>query len=447
MTVKAISRLFLVLLLSLCTLLLSTMPAGAQAPTGHYTFTVNTTADTHDAHPGNGKCADKNGNCSLRAAIEEADALPAGSRITITVPAGTYGLTLGPLQFTANTIMINGAASKTTIIKGNVLSIKSAATVHLSQFTIKGSYGGGISNYGTLTVSNSIITHNVGGGISNGDGGPLTVNNSIITANTGSGIYNLGLITINNSTISNNVATSAGGGIYNDYYTGHTVVYHSTISGNSANSVGGGIFTVGYHGQSPVSVIDSTISGNSAAYGGGIEDDAADVTVSNSTISGNSATGGNGGGINFPSSDGGSVTVSNSTISGNSAIGKGGNIADTNINGPFTLTGTIVANSKGAPNCTRMITDKGYNLDSGTSCRFHKKTDLNNTNPMLGPLRNNGGPTQTMALQPGSKAIDWVALGNCPATDQRGHKRPDAHEQSCDIGAYESAYTNPSRIR
>src|SRR5579863_956294 len=106
----AISRSFLVFLLFLFTLMMSTRPAGAQATAAanNYTFVVNTTADTHDINPGDGMCADQNGQCSVRAAIEESDALPVGSSITITVPAGTYKLTLGTLSLTANTITING---------------------------------------------------------------------------------------------------------------------------------------------------------------------------------------------------------------------------------------------------------------------------------------------------------------------------------------------------
>lgn len=424
MTASAMCRSFLVFLLSLFTLMLSTLPASAQAHAGSYTFKVNTTADTHDAHPGDGTCADAQAKCSLRAAIEEADALPSGSLITITVPAGTYALTLGTLKLTANTISINGADSKTTIIKGNytfeILSVIDQSTsAQLNRLTIED----GSSNRASGGIYNAFT---------------LSVNYSTITANKDGGIANSGTLTVNHSVISNNSTTSDGGGISNFF--GVVTVNYSAISGNSATERGGAIYTQGYHVGSPVNLLDSAISGNSAADGGGILSFAADVKVMDSTISNNSATNGDGGAIDLPASDGGSVTVYNSTISGNSATGKGGNIANTDTNGTFTLAGTIVANSKGAPNCTRRITDQGYNLDSGTSCSFHKKTDLSNTNPMLGPLRNNGGPTQTMALEQGSQAIDWVALASCSAADQRGHKRPDAHEQACDIGAYESAY-------
>jgi hypothetical protein len=97
-----------------------------------------------------------------------------------------------------------------------------------------------------------------------------------------------------------------------------------------------------------------------------------------------------------------------------------------------------VANSTSGPNCTGPINEsRGYNLDSGTTCGLTKTTDLTNTNAMLGSLANNGGPTLTMALLPGSPAIDHggTAANGCPATDQRGVSRPQG--PACDIGAYE----------
>ena len=245
MTAKALCRSFLVLLLSLFTLMLTTLPAGAQAPAKHYAFKVNTTADTHDAHPGDGKCLDKQGNCSLRAAIEEADALLSGSIITITVPEGIYALTLGTLKLTANTISINGADSKTTIIKGNhtfeILSIIDQSTsAQLNRLTIEdgSGNGGGIYNAFTLSVNYSTITANRGGGIANS--GTLTINHSVISDNSSNG-------------------QTGGGGIYNDF--GVVNVNYSTISGNSATERGGAIYKQGYHVGSPVNVFDSTISG------------------------------------------------------------------------------------------------------------------------------------------------------------------------------------------
>jgi hypothetical protein len=91
------------------------------------------------------------------------------------------------------------------------------------------------------------------------------------------------------------------------------------------------------------------------------------------------------------------------------------------------------------------MTSKGYNLSSDSTCNFSGAGDLNNTNPMLGPLQNNGGPTATMALLSGSPAIDagnptgcTDGQGHLLKTDQRGRPRPDTEDISgCDMGAYE----------
>ena len=91
---------------------------------------------------------------------------------------------------------------------------------------------------------------------------------------------------------------------------------------------------------------------------------------------------------------------------------------------------------------------KGYNLSDDGSCNFHNSGDRNNTNPMLGPLQNNGGPTQTQALLPGSPAIDAGnpsgcrdGKGNLITTDQRNYPRPNTEDiedkKGCDMGAYE----------
>ena len=82
------------------------------------TFTVDTTADSHDAHPGDGACTDSSGRCSLRAAIEEANAEARGSLVTIDVPAGTYKLKLGMLSITRNAVSIDGSGSVVLKEKG-----------------------------------------------------------------------------------------------------------------------------------------------------------------------------------------------------------------------------------------------------------------------------------------------------------------------------------------
>ncbi len=102
----------------------------------------------------------------------------------------------------------------------------------------------------------------------------------------------------------------------------------------------------------------------------------------------------------------------------------------------------------GPNNCSATITDVGYNISDDNSCGFTASTSRNNTDPQLDPagLSDNGGPTQTIALQSSSPAIDAIALEDCTdqapspkriTTDQRGALRPDAGEVSCDIGASE----------
>jgi hypothetical protein len=189
----------------------------------------------------------------------------------------------------------------------------------------------------------------------------------------------------------------------------------------------------------------STLGGNSAAQGGGI-DNRGMLRISNSTLSGNIAnTRGNafGGAI----SNGGTLTISNSTLSGNGAFGTLGSFGGDIISGgTATLQNSIVANSTSGGNCSGTITSNGFNLSSDGTCNFNGPGDMNHTNPMLGPLQNNGGPTRTMALLPGSPAIDAGNPSGCTdsqghllTTDQRGQPRPDKEDiGGCDMGAYES---------
>src|SRR5713101_4320179 len=162
---------------------LSIRPPAAAAAT--VTFQVTTTTDAPDASPGDGICADAAGQCTLRAAVQEADAQPSGSTITILVPAGTFPLKLGVLSLTANTITVQGAGAVATTVDGRnasqVFNVSSAATVTLGQLTIthgNASLGGGIGNAGTLTVTSTTVTTSVannGGGIYNNQGGTLTL--------------------------------------------------------------------------------------------------------------------------------------------------------------------------------------------------------------------------------------------------------------------------------
>jgi predicted outer membrane repeat protein len=242
---------------------------------------------------------------------------------------------------------------------------------------------------------------------------------------------------VSNSTLSGNTSANKGGAILNRNG-GTLTVNDSTFSGNSAIGDGGAICNDG-----TLEVNRSTFSGNSVSgngnNGGAIRNGSTGTaTVSNSTFSGNSAGGGGGGISNVQ----GTLEVRNSTLSGNGAFGTdqfaGGGIG--NVFGGVTLKNTIVANSTSGGDCFNfgILTDGGYNLVEDGSC-LTAATSLSG-DPLLGPLANNGGPTQTMPLQDGSPAIDAIpdgtnGCGTDITQDQRGVSRPQG--SACDIGAYE----------
>lgn len=348
---------------------------------------------------------------------------------SIQIAAATYqeNLTI------AFDLTLNGASASKTIIDADynadvIVALGTTAHVVLSNLTMQrgsGTRGGGVLNSGIMTISNCVITGNVagaGGGIYND--GTLTISTSAITGNfaagtysvAGGGIYNLGTLTINNSTLSKNSGTPAfvyGGAIVNG---GTVAIDNSTLSGNSAN-------------------------GSTGGAGGAIDTSAGTVTITNSTISGNSASAIFGGGGLYV--EGGTVEISNSTIAGNSSATPGGGISV--VGGTVTTQNSIVANNKVGGNCSGAVASNGHNLSSDKTCNFSGTGDLNKKNPKLGPLRNNGGPTQTMALKAKSPAIDagnpagcTDTLGNLLTTDQRGDPRPDNGETACDLGAYEN---------
>jgi len=439
---RSIFLLGILLLIFLATLLAS---SGTARGAG---FTVDSPADVADANPGDGVCDSGSGDCTLRAAIEEANAL-AGTD-TITLLANTYTLTLGTELTISTDLILNGAGSGDTIIQAATSSADATSrvfnitggTVAISGVTIQNGKpsdaGGGILNSGSLTLTNTTVTDNTGssgGGIYNF--WTLTLSNSTISGNKsnfdGGGIYNgEGTVTLTDSTVRDNSGTF-GGGIRN---TAILILTNSTIIGNTAYS-GGGISN-SFSGT--VFVTSSTITSNTAGEdAGGILNSSGPLTLTNSTVSGNSA-GDDGGGIysgNF-----GTVTLTNSTVSGNTATDGGGIYI---FMGTAELTNTIVAlNLAGSgSDCFGSPTSLGYNLigdDSG--CGYTAVTgDLvgdgtNPIDPLLGPLQDNGGPTFTHALLDRSPAIDQISTELCVvATDQRGVIRPQG--PACDIGSYE----------
>jgi HYR domain len=201
--------------------------------------------------------------------------------------------------------------------------------------------------------------------------------------------------------------------------------------GSALGSNGGGLDNKG----GTVSITNSTFANNSDPTGGGgglFNDIGGTVSITNSTFANNSVEGHEGGGLE---NSRGTVSITNSTFSGNSAGGGGG---INNTLGTVKIGGSIVANNTGG-NCSGGVSDQGYNLSSDSSCGFTGTGSLQNTDPKLNPggLQNNGGPTQTIALQSGSPASDTIPSASCPSTDQRGVSRLDNGESTCDMGAYE----------
>ena len=278
-----------------------------------------------------------------------------------------------------------------------------------------------------------------GGGIRKGRPSKLSLIDSTVSGNTtlgdGGGINNfLGTLTLVRSTINDNVASIEGGGVHNGGFSDVLTLTNTTISGNSAN-FGGGI-----ENRSVLNLVNSTVSENIADFdGGGVDNFFGTATLTNSTVSGNSATS-DGGGI----SNQGMLTLANSTISGNTASDDGGGID--NVAGDIELVNSIIAVNTAAfgPDCSGSPTSLGYNLiGDDTDCGFTAATgDLINFDPLLGPLQDNGGPTETRALLGGSPAIDAIPVADCNdtdgnpvTTDQRDVVRPQG--PACDIGAFE----------
>ena len=207
-------------------------------------------------------------------------------------------------------------------------------------------------------------------------------------------------------------------------------------NGNSGIADGGGIFNRG-----TLTITNSTLWGNSADDGGGIFNNRGTLTITNSTLSGNTALGGVGGGI-FNSSTG-TVDITASTLSGNTALDGGGGIFN---HGTVNIDNTIVAGNTGpsaAPDASGTFNSAGLNLigDGSASTGFIDGVDSDQVgtsgspiDPKLGPLQDNGGPTFTHALLPGSPAIDAGATDL--TTDQRGLPRPIGLDP--DIGAFEA---------
>ncbi|MDP1615568.1 MAG: choice-of-anchor Q domain-containing protein [Methylococcales bacterium] len=426
-----------------------------------------------------------NADCSLFNAINNANTdtdtdgvngCPAGSGADIlNLPLNSTQSLNNGLPAITSIITINGNGSTVDGLGNRPFNISTAGDLTLNRLTVKnGRYaqrGGGIQNLGKLTMVNSTVTDNgtywegdsylgaygvYGGGIFNA--GTATLTNSTVANNLidvgftfygvrsglGGGIFNSGSMTLTNSRVSNNKTLgssslhgqgpSSGGGIINY---GVMALNNTTVSGNSAATDGGGIRNRGI-----MALDGSTVSGNSADNGGGINNgsghfigsNSISLTLTNSTVSGNSAF--SGGGIRNAKN----LTLINTTLSGNRAAG----IVNS---GNLTLINSLIANSRPAnSDCLNgsgaIVIAQGINLVEDGSCGADISGD-----PKLGALLNNGGTTATHALLSGSDALDFAIKKYCPATDQRGVKRPQPFAGNCDLGAFEGMTTVPSVVK
>jgi len=430
-------------------------------------FTVTRTDDTE-----RGTCAP--GDCSLREAIEAANALTMEAS-TITLPAGTYVLSIAQrLSMTAD-ITITGAGSATTIVDGNHLVgvFDTESTDEIDGVTVRngldasGQGGGGIYNTGTLTATDLVLD---GNGTNGSGGGIFNIGNAYLIqsvtqnnmAAVGGGLANDGLISLLGSyTIDGNTSSAEGGGVWNEFiaYLDNTnpptppapPTGGGTISGNTSGTSGGGVYNLGIislmnvalDGNSstgdggalwsfgPLELVNGTISRNTAGGdGAGVwNDDVAGLT--NVTVAENSTSAGMGGGLWSDAA----VVLMSCTIAGNGASAGGGTAKSGG--GTFEVQNTIFS-ANTPENCSGGINSDGNNIDSGSSCTPTVAGDLPNTDPLLGPLQHNPpAPSflETRALLAGSPAIDAAAGCPPPDTDERGVARPQG--AACDIGAVE----------
>jgi predicted outer membrane repeat protein len=382
-----------------------------------------------------------NGPGSLRQALAVAHD---GDRITFAV-SGAITLTSSALVVSKSVTISGPGPDQLSIVGLQFQSVFAVEAATISGLTIRNG-AVGIDNFGTLTVRNCVISGMSVDGIHNV--ASLTVVNSNVSDNF-FGIYNItgefGVVTatILSTTVSGN---SAGGVVAAPNFFGgraYITITDCTITNNFSQSGGGGILGA----RTLLTVANSTISGNSAGTsGGGISVSPGpigvdlDSSIVNSTISGNSA-GTSGGGISTSTT----LRLANCTITGNSALSGGGiyNVGSVEVSNTILNAG---ASGENIFNNSGTVISDGYNLSSDDSGGYLTGPgDQINTDPLLGPLQNNGGPTFTHALLPGSPAIDAgdSSFTLPPYYDQRGPIFRRVFNHRIDVGSFEAQPTPP----
>lgn len=399
------------------------------SPTSAAVFAVDTTADAPDAAI-DGTCASAAGQCTLRAAVQEANANAESD--VINVPAGKYTLKLvgasedaaatGDLDLTGE-IDIIGAGTKATVIKGKkdrVFDIRPGAAVAISHLTVANGQAGAKGVYSDAAS---------GGGI----------------------LSAAATLELQDVVLAKNATSASGGGIA--CYSGSTLqLTEVRVTGNKAGDDGGGISCVG----SNLTLTDVLVAGNKAGDdAGGIDLDGTDTVLTNVTVAKNKSKD-DSGGMEVEGA-GHTVALTNCTFSGNGGREKGGGIGCEQY-GALSLTNVTLKGNKvkygggGIGNdgtcsitlhntlfdtnkpsgCAGPMSLDGGNIESGASCGLDGASQNLKLKLAGLDLKKNGGATPTHALKAGSPAIDH-GVDPCPATDQRGAARINA----CDSGAFE----------
>lgn len=380
-------------LLFICIIFAGGISVNAQA-TGRV-YTVDDVGDTVDASAGDTICADANGRCTLRAAIDESNTTLARDAIVFNLPQpSVIELTLGQLSITKSLEIVGPGGRRLTIQRSLAAGTADFRVFHLAS--------GLIVNFRNITIRNGIGS----------SGGAMFVDTGTIA-----GLFDSALI--------GNRGTEGGALSVRQ---AHLTILRSLVSSNLAENRGGGIYVA--DANSNVTIINSTFTGNSAATGGAIDNEGALILV-NDTISQNAASAS---GSSIHTTKSGSVKVLNTII------GRDTGQASKALKGPFTSLGSNI------------VTDARDSTGFTNGANGDQVSDNNAIDPMLGGLTDNGGQTDTLAVLSGSPAIDranpCVVSGSCPqltgvlirgAKDQRRYPRSTLFGNQLEIGAFEQS--------
>lgn len=421
------------------------------------TFTVDTTADAVDATPGDRQCRTAGDLCSLRAAVQEANALPGLDEILL--PAGTFPLSLAGANEDAGTtgdldvqddLTLTGAGEGLTFLDAAGLDRVfdshppvGGMALWLVRMTVRGGAGSG--------------PNGDGGCFRNPEGGRLLFDNVTVRGcrglRFGGAIFNGGRFEAFEASLTDNgdptLDSGAGGALANVGPNAQAYLLRSELHSNGAQN-GGAIYTSAEFitpNTSELRIEHCSLVGNSARQNGGaiLNNSRTQVYLEDSTVSSNFA--GHGGGL---FNDGGGVfNIRNSTIRRNHANGIGGGISEVHFNPDFIrLRNSILAGNtaiSSGPDCNlRIRSEGGTLLGDSSGCQLTGAAgDLVDVDPLLGPLRRLGRRAWAHLPLPGSPAIDSGSNALCSREDQLGSPRPldgDGDGQAfCDLGAIESA--------